>query len=64
MNDSFELFYWENGWRSLGVKEGNRSSLPFHDVPNNTLLLLKNLRWPQDGAERIFTYEDGKQKWY
>jgi hypothetical protein len=61
----YELFYWNlNGWLSLGKQTGYRETqkLIYRDVPKGALFLLKNLTKGKE--ERIFTYEDGKQKWW
>ncbi len=63
-NDPFELFYWKNGWRSIAIKEGTGKNLVFTNVPGNSLLMLKNNNWGPRGAERIFIYQDGEQRWY
>lgn len=62
--DKFELFYWENGWESLGRKQANESGyLTFENVPQGGLMLLKNCRWTGPTAERIFTYKEGGVRW-
>jgi hypothetical protein len=38
------------------------TSLTFHDVPKNALLLLKDRTGGRE--ERIFTYENGKVRWW
>lgn len=60
----YELFYWDNGWYSLGRQTGNKQtySLTYKNVPTNALFLLRNLT--KGHEERIFTYEDGKQVWW
>lgn len=60
----YELFYWDKGWRSLGQKtgDGERQCLVYDNVPENALLLLRNLSKGKE--ERIFTYEGGKQVWW
>lgn len=56
----FELFYWKEGWVTLGIKKGSQDkTILFRNVPKNALLLLKNM---EGGSEnRIFTYRDGQQ---
>ncbi len=58
----YELMYWDEGWNSLGVKEGQGFSLLFDNVPANALYWLKCLT--EGKEERIFTYENGKQIWW
>jgi len=60
----YELFYWDNGWRSLGSKEGTGSHLIYDNVPVGTLLMVKNKKWKSNSAERIFIYKDGEILWY
>ena len=59
-NVKFELFYWDNEWRSLGFSVGDKDkTATFKNVPVNALLLLKNT---EGGTEnRIFTYVNGCQ---
>ena len=60
----YELFYWEekDGWTSLGKQEAEFWHLIYDQVPVGALLWLKCY----DGGkeERIFTYENGAQKWW
>lgn len=63
MTDDFELFYWDNGWKSLGKKKGTGNFLLFDNVPEGALYMLKNCRWKKDGGERIFIYRDNHVIW-
>ena len=60
----YDLFYWDRAWKSLGRQVGSRQLqyLEYDNVPDNALLLLRNLTKGKE--ERIFTYEDGKQVWW
>ena len=60
----YELFYWDKKWESLGRKTGNRQLqyLVYDNVPDNALLLLRNLTKGKE--ERIFTYEGEEQVWW
>ena len=60
----YELFYWDNGWCSLGSKEGNGSHLIYDNVPVGVLLMVKNKKWKSNSAERVFIYKDGEILWY
>lgn len=63
IGDLYELFYWDNNhWMSLGQQRAIESKLTYTNVPDNALLLLKDLTKGQE--ERIFTYEDDKQVWW
>lgn len=59
--DTFEVFYCDKDWKSLGIIKNTSDSLVYTNVPENALLLIKN--HSRGIQERIFTYEDGEQKW-
>lgn len=60
--DTFELFYCDDEWKSLGtIKDGNADSLLFKNVPHGAVLYLRN--HTRGVQERAFIYEDGEQKW-
>jgi len=59
----YELFYWRNGWVSLGAQEASDTVLVCHRVPKGALLLLRDLD-SDKRRERIFAYENDKQVWY
>jgi hypothetical protein len=59
---TYELFYWKDGWVSLGSNISDSNELNYENVPTNTLFLLRNLSAGKE--ERIFTYENGKQVWW
>lgn len=62
--DEFELFYWKNGWVTLGIKKATDSGyLVFDHIPEGALMMLKNRRWTGKSSERIFFYEDGVTYW-
>lgn len=63
-NSYYELFYWENAWKSLEVQKGGKRDLIFRNVPRNALLRLKQtteVDFKLD--ERIFIYKDGEVIW-
>lgn len=60
--DKYELFYWNDGWKSLGKKLSENYWLTYDNVPENSLLLLHN--HTRGKEERIFTYEDDCQVWW
>lgn len=63
-NSSYELFYWENEWKSLDIQEGGKSCLIFKNVPRNALLRLKqSTKVDRKIDERIFIYKDGEVIW-
>lgn len=58
--DTYELFYWDNEWKSLEVKEAKKDYLEF-SVPVNTVLWLKNTTKGKE--EMIFFIKNGIQVW-
>lgn len=60
--DLYELWYWDNGWRSLGRKQAADYKISWDNVPTGTLY------WIYDrtkGVEqRIFTYRDEQITWW
>ena len=61
-NDTYELFYWNGRWHSLGKQISHGDSLMYDNVPKHSLLWLRNLTKGRE--ERPFTYENGKQIWW
>ena len=59
---NYELFYWDNKWKSLGVKKAETYSLTYDSPISNALYLFRCL--DEGKEERIFTYENGKQVWW
>jgi hypothetical protein len=60
--DTYELFYCDTVFKSLGVIANASESLFYQNVPTGKLLYLKN--HSRGGVrERIFTYEKGEQIW-
>jgi hypothetical protein len=59
----YELYYWEEGWKSLGQQTGRDDyRLVYTNVPGNALLYIHN--HTRGKEERPFTYENGKQVWW
>lgn len=58
----YELYYWNNGWKSLGRKIATDFQLDYYNVPENALLYLHCLNGGIE--ERPFTYENGIQVWW
>lgn len=56
--DIYELFYFEDGWKTLSVKKAKSNQLKF-TAPQYSLLLLKNIT--KGKKERIFKYENHTQ---
>ena len=62
IGDTYELFFWDRGWRSLGRQVAEKEYLVYENVPNGALFWLRNLTKGKE--ERIFTYENGGQVWW
>jgi hypothetical protein len=60
--NSYELFYWDKGWKSAGKKTAEDCFLNYTGVPSETVYWLKCLS--EGKEERIFTYKNGKQIWW
>lgn len=60
--DTYELFYWNGNWESLGRKRPGADSLIYNNVPKNALLWLRDLTKGRE--ERPFTYENSHQTWW
>ncbi len=63
IGDEYELFYWGGGcWTSLGRRIARERVLHYDNVPSGALLWLRN--HTRGNEERIFTIENGKQRWW
>ena len=60
--DKYELFYWDNGWKSLGIKVADNNKLLYKNAPTGALFWIRDLT--EGKQERIFTYENNKQIWW
>lgn len=62
--DEYELFYFDKKqqWVSCGKKTADTFQLFFEQVPQGALFWLRNLTSGKE--ERIFTYENGKQRFW
>ncbi len=59
----YELFYWKDGWQSLGKLVAEDKPLVFEKVPAEGIYWLVGKDSNKE-EERIFTIEDGKQVWW
>jgi hypothetical protein len=58
--DSYELFYWDKNWRSLGMQTAADTLLTYHKVPENSIFWLRNLSRGRE--ENVFVMDkSGKQ---
>lgn len=62
VGNRYELMYYNQGWKSLGVHTATKQFLEYDNVPTNALFLLRNIT--QGKEERIFTYENNRQVWW
>lgn len=63
IGDRYELLYWMDGrWHSMGERTAETIRLVYENMPSGTLYWLRDLSKGKD--ERIFSYENGKQKWW
>jgi len=60
--EEYELFYWDRGWNTLGVKIADKKTLEYSNVPQGSLLMLHNRT--RGIEERPFTYNNGEQIWW
>jgi len=58
----YELFYWNDGWISLGRQTANEARLNFKNIPGNALYFLHDCTQKTDA--RIFTLKNGQQIWW
>ena len=60
IGDVYQLFFWDkNGWVSVGTQIAKEKMITFENVPQNALLLLRDLT--RGKQERIFTYTNNQQ---
>lgn len=62
--DEYELFYFdkERQWISCGYKTADNYSIKFENIPKGAVYWLQNLTTGKE--ERIFTYENGQQRFW
>jgi len=58
----YELFYWDDGWQSVGKITAGEQPLQFENVPTDGLYWL--VAKDSDDEERIFTIDDNRQVWW
>ncbi len=63
----YELWYWQDGWKSCGTCTASYEYLEFNHVPENTLLWLQNYSEGQEelpfiirNKQQLFLYYDIK----
>jgi hypothetical protein len=63
--ETYELFYWNDKWLSLGEQKASGSPLIFKNVPSGAMYWLVNTVPTKDRPERIFTVNDnGMPIWW
>lgn len=60
---TYELFYWNKEWISLGVKKATKHVIEFEKMPTNALFWL-HCQDCEKTFERPFTYENNRQVWW
>ncbi len=58
----YELFYWSDGWQTLGKSVAEDMPILFDSIPAGSLYWL--VAADSDKEERIFTMEEGQQVWW
>ncbi|MCD6598833.1 MAG: transglutaminase domain-containing protein [Bacteroidales bacterium] len=65
IGETFELFYWDGEWISLGEEKATGKAMKFTSVPSGAMYWLVNTTPTKDRPERIFTLDkEGKQLWW
>lgn len=59
VGDRYELFYYDNEWKSAGIQKAVYNYLEYKDIPSGTIYWLHNLDHGKE--EQVFSYKDGKQ---
>jgi hypothetical protein len=60
---AYQLSYWSAGnWQPVDTKIAKDSTVTFQNIPSHALYFLQDET--ETVAERIFTYENGKQTWW
>lgn len=60
--DTYEMWYWQDGWRSLGRHEATGHSVSWSGVPCGALYFVRDLSKGRE--QRIFTYSKGQITWW
>lgn len=62
VGESYELFYWDSKWKTLGMKVATDTLLNYKNVPANSLLWLRNTTFGNE--EHIFVADgNNRQQW-
>ena len=56
---SYQLMYWDNGWKNAGTRLARYNFLQFDNVPLDRIYWLRDLTAGKE--EHPFLYKDGKQ---
>ncbi|HKK61369.1 MAG TPA: hypothetical protein VJ951_02345 [Bacteroidales bacterium] len=62
VGDQYELMVYDNGWKSIGVKEAVEQEITFDSIPDGGLFWLKNLTRRSEELPFMFDAE-GNQFW-
>ncbi|RBQ02709.1 discoidin domain-containing protein [Pedobacter miscanthi] len=58
----YELYYWRNRWVSLGIKTAINYHIDYQNIPKDGLFWLRSKNTGVE--ERIFSIENGMQRWW
>lgn len=58
-DEDYELFYWDNKWKSAGVKRGSKTYVVFKGVPKGCIYKICS----SNSENRIFRYDNGVVNW-
>ena len=62
LGQTYELFCWNNSWKSVGKQTAKDKTLKWDNLPDNTLFWIRNL--DEGYQERIFTIKNNKPIWW
>ena len=59
---TYEFFFWDNGWQKIDTFVAGEAPYPFQRLPKDGLYWLSEKDYRKQ--ERIFTLENGRQRWW
>jgi hypothetical protein len=60
IGNEYELFYWDKKWKTLGIQIAKDTLLKYSNVPDNSLLWLKNNT--EGKEEHVFSIDKNKRQ--
>ena len=61
---SYELLFWDKGWKSLETENGSDSHVIFREVPRGALLMVRHPNPKDRPRSRPFLYRNNGAKWH